>query len=276
MRLKGKVAIVTGGNSGIGRGIVHRFVKEGANVALVGRDSEKGHAVAAEVGALGGTGAFFQADLSQEAVAQGMIDNVIDRFGTLDVVINNAGIGAIRSGLTPQDPPGVRWDRMRGCNLDAAYFVSAYALPYLAKSEEGAIVNISSTAALHGNWGLYCVAKAGIEGLNRAFAAEAAPHGVRVNGISPGWIASDTIKAAQAGGRDNGSWEQPPSLLNRMGTTDEIATAAVFLSCSDSSFITGQTLIVDGGMSIIDYPSIPLLEQIGQRIQSQETDPFEK
>lgn len=268
MRFQNKVVLVTGGNSGIGRGIVHRFVREGATVALVGRDADRGAQVEAEVSNLSGQVAFFAADLSSESVVVDMLARVVERFGRVDVVVNNAGIGSRRSGIEAGDPPGLRWDRLRGSNLDAAYFVSSHALPLLSAVEGGAIVNISSTATWHGNWGLYGIAKAGIEALTRSFAAEAAPHGIRVNCVSPGWIATEEDENISATGTEDGHWKLPPSLFNRMGTPEEIAAAVNFLASSEASFITGQTIIVDGGLVTIDYPSIPMLDHVGHRLYS--------
>ena len=130
------------------------------------------------------------------------------------------------------------------------------------------LINISSTATFHGNWGLYGAAKAGVEGMTRSFAAEAAPYGVRVNAISPGWIETSPEQTAVAQGNSDGQWDMPPSLLDRMGTPEEIANTAAFLASSESSFITGQTLIVDGGLTIMDYPSISSLEVVGHRVFS--------
>jgi len=265
--MRNKVALITGGNSGIGRGIALRFVREGAVVAIVARDEDKGAAVVNEIQHHGGSATFFAADLSSEAQAHAAVQYTVDQFGALHIVVNNAGVGTRRSGVADDDPPGVRWDKLRGPNLDAAYFVSAFAMPHLAAAH-GAIVNISSTATLHGNWGLYCVAKAGVEALTRAFAAEGAPLGVRVNGVSPGWIATEQDAARPAAGSGNGTWAMPPSLFNRMGTPDEIASAVLFLASEEASFITGQTLIVDGGLTITDYPSMPLLKDLGHRVRS--------
>ena len=268
MLLQDKVALVTGGNSGIGRGIVHRFLREGAAVAIAARDPAKGAAVLREAAEMGGEAAFFAVDLAQEDAVAEMIEAVLARFGRLEIVVNNAGLGSRRSDVEPADPPGERWRKLRGPNLDAAYFVSAHALPALARAGGGAMVNISSTAARHGNWGLYGVAKAGVEGLTRAFAAEGAPHGIRVNGISPGWIATERDGEIAASGASDGTWELPPSLLNRMGLPAEIAAAAVFLASPEASFVTGQTLVVDGGLTVLDYPSMPLLSRVGDRLRS--------
>ena len=268
MRLSGKVALVTGGNSGIGRGIVHRFAKEGAQVVFVGRDRGKGEKVRAELAQLGTEAVFLASDLSRESEVERMIAEIGRRFEGLDILVNNAGIGSRRAEIQKSDPPGRRWDQLRGPNLDAAYFTSAHAMPLLKRSGRGAIVNISSTATLHGNWGLYCVAKAGVEALTRAQAAEGAPHGIRANCVSPGWIGTETDKEQPASGSATGKWELPPSLLNRIGTPGEIAAAVLFLASDEASFVTGQTLIVDGGLSIIDYTSIPLLQQHGAKLFS--------
>lgn len=266
--MQGKVALITGGNSGIGRGIVHRFVRAGATVAFVGRNQEKGEAVLAEVHELGGQGAFFAVDLADESAVIKLVDDVSNRFGRLNVVVNNAGIGSRRGGIEKSDPPGVRWQKLRGPNLDSTYFVSAYTLPLLERSGGGAIVNISSTATLHGNWGLYGVAKAAVEALTRSFAVEGASHGIRVNCVSPGWIATKEDEELSAAGTADGEWAMPPSLFNRMGTPAEIAAAVLFLASDDASFVTGQTLTVDGGLTITDYPSIPLLSEVGDRLRS--------
>lgn len=267
MNWQTKVALVTGGNSGIGRGIVHRFVKEGARVVFAGRDKAKGKAVLGEIEAAGGRGRFVEIDLAKEAEVARMIESVGKEEGRLDALVNCAGVGGRRAGVVDGDAPGKRWDKLRGPNLDSTYFASAYALPLLAQSQ-GAIVNISSTATFHGNWGLYCVAKAAVEAMTRSFAAEAAPHGVRVNCISPGWIATENDGKAPPSGSTSGKWDQPPSLLGRMGNTGEIASAVLFLASSEASFITGQTLVVDGGLAITDYTSMPMLKKLGTTLYS--------
>jgi len=268
MRFNDKVVLVTGGNFGIGRGIVLQMAQDGAHVAIVARNKPRGLQVESEVTDRGGKAVFFQADVSDEKTVIDVIDKIIKHFGRLDIVVNNAGCGSQHCGITENDSPGDRWKTFRGPNLDSTFFVSAHALPFLAKNGNSAIVNISSTATFHGNWGLYGVAKSGVEGLTRSFAAEAAPLGIRVNCISPGWIATSEEEVKAASGSDSGQWALQPSLLNRMGTPDEIAKTVRFLASEEASFITGQTLVVDGGLMITDYPSLKSLDQVGHRLFS--------
>jgi NAD(P)-dependent dehydrogenase (short-subunit alcohol dehydrogenase family) len=259
MKFKNRTVLVTGGNSGIGKAIALMAVAEGARVAICGRDQAKGAESLAELRRTGAEAEFFQADVADEAQARALIATVVARFGRLDVLVNNAGAGARRSGVQPSDSPGERWRKILGPNLEGAYYMAAYALPALRAAGGGAIVNISSTATFHGNWGTYGVAKAGLEALTRSLAVEGAPHRIRANSVSPGWIKTDVTKNAAA----SEDWEKSASLLGRMGQPDEIARAVLFLASEDASFVTGATLIVDGGLTITDYPSLPWLEVAG-------------
>jgi len=268
MRFNEKIVLVTGGNFGIGRSIVHRFASEGASVAIVARNEERANRVMAELDDNGYVGAFFKTDVSDEQAVKSMIDSVVDQFGGLDVVVNNAGCGTHHCGVEFDTAPGKRWEIFRGSNLDSNYFVTSHAVPHLVKNAGSAIVNISSTATFHGNWGLYGVAKTGVDGMTRSFAAELAPYGIRVNAISPGWIETSPEETAVAQGDTGGEWELPPSLFDRMGTPEEIANTAAFLASAEASFITGQTLVVDGGLMIMDFPSRKSLELVGHRVFS--------
>ncbi len=268
MRFADRVVLVTGGNFGIGRGIAHKFAAEGARVAIVARNEKRCLEVVDELREKGHEAQSFVADVSCEETVIGMIGQVVAHFGRLDVVINNAGCGSQHCNIKATDAPGKRWEIFRAANLDSTYFVSAHALAHLAEHPASAIVNISSTATFHGNWGLYGVAKTGVDGMTRSFAAECAPYGIRVNAISPGWIETSAEETAAAQGGDSGGWDMPPSLLERMGTPAEIANTAAFLASSDASFITGQTLVVDGGLMIMDYPSMPSLQSVGHRVFS--------
>lgn len=265
-RFDGMTVLVTGGNSGIGRGIVHFFVEAGAEVLFTGRNVEKGRKVEEESLSLGYPARFLACDHADEAAVSALFET-IRQHGRLDILVNNAGVGSRRSGVVPEDGPGVRWDKLVGPNLEAAYLTSAHALPLLAESASPAIVNISSTATMHGNWGLYCVAKAGVEALTRALAVEGAAHGIRANAVSPGWIETEQDGENPASGSADG-WEVPPNLFDRMGQPREIAAAVAFLASDAASFVTGQTLVVDGGLSIIDYTSRTLLQERGEGLFS--------
>ena len=268
MKFENKVTLVTGGNFGIGHGIAKKFAEEGSKIAIVARNEERAKNVIKDLENQGFVAKFFKTDVSKEEQVKKMIKEVLNVFGKLNIVVNNAGCGSQHCGVKPNDPPSSRWEILRSANLDSNFFVSAHSLPHLAKNKDSAIVNISSTATFHGNWGLYGAAKTGVEGMTRSFAVEASTYGIRVNCISPGWIETSPEQTAAAQGNNSGEWEMPPSLFERMGTTEEIANTAAFLASNEASFITGQTIVVDGGFTMIDYPSRNSLKSVGHRIFS--------
>jgi NAD(P)-dependent dehydrogenase (short-subunit alcohol dehydrogenase family) len=265
-RLKDKVTLVTGGNSGIGRAIALLAAEEGARVVIAARDAVRGAATVEAIQEVGGTAIFVAADLRDEDQVKAVIARTVAEYGALHVVVNNAGAGAKRSEVTSEDSPGTRWRKLVSVNLTSAYLVSAYALPELRRAGGGSIVNISSTAAVHGNYGIYGAAKTGVEGLTRSLAVEAAPYGVRVNCVSPGWIKTEATEPASESPADaarRAAWEETTSLLGRMGQPSEIAQAVLFLASEQASFITGAVLIVDGGLTIIDPTAKAWLNTMG-------------
>lgn len=248
---KHKTVIVTGGNGGIGKAIARSFVQAGAKVIVLGRNQQKGEATVAELGAIGNV-TFQPLDLSQS----GEIEAFLGRLTQIDVLINNAGAGESRGGTVKILREGqsgadldARWRTLAGSNLQGAYLMSALAAPQMPKG--AAIVNISSTASIHGNYGLYGTLKAGIDGLTRSLAVELAPRNIRVNAISPGWIQTSNTLPDEAD-PTQADWAANTSLLGRMGQPQEIAEATLFLASHRASFITGTVLTIDGGLSVID------------------------
>ncbi len=267
MRLKDKVTIVTGGNSGIGRSIALLAGAEGAQIVIAARDQARGDETVARVRQGGGEAIFIAADLRVEEQVQALIQQTVAHYGRLDVVVNNAGAGAKRSGVQAADRPHTRWQKLVDANFLTTYLVSAHALPAIRRAGGGAIVNISSTATVHGNYGIYGAAKAGVEGLTRGMAVEAAPDNIRVNCVSPGWIKTEATHPEDAYDpatlTQRAAWEKETSLFGRMGRPEEIAQAVIFLASDQASFITGAVLIVDGGLTIVDPTAQSWLTTMG-------------
>lgn len=247
MRLAGKVAIVTGGTSGIGRATAEAFAAEGAAVAVVGRRPQ-GDALAIS---LGNRSAFVQADLSHPEAAGRLVEEVAARFGRLDILFNGAGIlrwGPVRERTL------VELDEMLAVHLRATFALCQAAIPVMAGGG-GAIINVASIVALKAVPGssLSATAKGAVISLTRALAVEAAPQGVRVNAVLPGLIDTPMLREALESG---GDYEAEARALRggipfgRFGTPQEVAQAALFLADpAASGYITGAVLNVDGGMS---------------------------
>ena len=259
-----QVVVVTGGNSGIGRVIAGAFAAAGAVVWIAGRNVARGEIAVAEIQADGGRAYFSSCDLSDLQAVAAMVATMKDRSGKVDVLINNAGAGESRVGSFDAAEADLaalktRWEQMSGSNFASAFWVSSCVQPLMASGSS--IVNITSTASQHGNYGLYGAMKAGLDGLTRSLAVDLAPQGIRVNAVSPGWIQTpatltDPQSQAQA------EWAVNASLLGRMGQASEISDAVMFLASEKASFITGETLVVDGGLSIIDPTAASWREQV--------------
>jgi meso-butanediol dehydrogenase/(S,S)-butanediol dehydrogenase/diacetyl reductase len=251
MRLAGQVALITGGGSGIGAATARRFANEGASVVLTGRRREPLEAVAGETAAV-----IVQGDISDASHVAEAVSTAIDRFGRLDVLVNNAGVG------------GPDWQRVIEVNLTGARLAAEAALPHLAE-RRGAIVNVSSVSAFvaHPGGAAYTASKAGLVMLTRSLALEHGPQGVRVNAVCPGWVRTemgdssmDAIAAARGISRDEAyALTSRYVPLRREGTPEEIAAACLFLASDEASFVTGASLIVDGGATTVDVAMLDWL-----------------
>ena len=251
--MAGRVALVTGGGGGIGEATGRLFAEEGGQVALV--DSDKAAAEAAAAGiAKSVTGArviALGADLSSEAEALRVVDDALAAFGALHTLVNVAGV-RLYTPLASADPKG--WEFILGVNVLATAYSCKAALPSLRKSGHGSIVNVSSVYGVKGRAGMgqYDTTKAAVLGFTRALAVEEAPHGIRVNAVCPGGtITPFHIRAAAAKGVSEAELRAQDNLLGRWAEPREVAFPILFLACDESSYITGATLMVDAGKSIL-------------------------
>ena len=244
---KEKVALVTGGSSGIGRATALAFARRGAKVVIADVQAEDGEATARQIEHDGGEALFVQTDVSQPAQVESLIETIVDSYGRLDFACNNAGIEG--EAAPTADCTEENWDRVLSINLKGVWLCLKHEIRQMLKQGGGAIVNMSSVAGLVGseNVPAYAASKHGIVGLTRTAALEYADDGIRVNAICPGVIHTAMIERFTGGDKEvqeNLAEGQP---LGRMGKPKEIADAVTWL-CSDSaSFVTGHAMAVDGG-----------------------------
>ena len=242
-RLDGKVAIVTGGASGIGKAAAERFGAEGAAV-IVADVAERGEAIADGIRTCHGRATFVRTDVTQESDVDAMIATAVDRFGRLDILLNNAGVGTFVP-FDRLDPE--TWDRIHAVNLRSMYLACRRALPHL-RATRGVILNMASQSGLQGQArnGAYCASKGGVILFTRSLARELGPDGVRVNCLCPGGIDTPLLRGfVEAAGKSPADVQRPP--IGRLGLPEDVAAAALFLVSDESSFITGVALPVDGG-----------------------------
>lgn len=249
MRLANKVALITGGTSGIGEATALLFAREGAAVAVAGRSEERGRKVVGAIEKSGGKAIFILADVRRADDCRRAVDHTVRAFGRLDVLLNNAGVYYPHDTLECSEE---EWDLQLDINLKGAFLMSKFALPGMIAQGGGVIVNNSS------GWGLvggdkavaYCASKGGMVLMTKAMAIDHGRQGIRVNCICPGDVETPMLPGdAKMRGLDwstylAGCANRP---LGRIGTSEEIAKVALFLASDDSSFITGATLAVDGG-----------------------------
>ncbi|MCL6549299.1 MAG: SDR family oxidoreductase, partial [Alicyclobacillus sp.] len=235
---------VTGGAQGIGRAISQAFQREGATVIAVDLDREAGEECSREDGIR-----FLHADVAEEADVRRVAETVANEFGRLDVLVNNAGIGASGTLLTR---PVAEWDRVIQVNLRGPYMMAKYCAPLLMESGQGVILNIASTRALMSepHTEPYSASKGGLLALTHSLAVSLGPR-VRVNAISPGWIeVSQWKKRSQRVKPDLRPEDHAQHPAGRVGTPHDIAAACLYLAAPEAGFITGANLVVDGGMTI--------------------------
>jgi 3-oxoacyl-[acyl-carrier protein] reductase len=247
-RLEGRVALVTGGSRGIGAAISLRMAAEGAIVAV----NYAGNAIAAadvvaRITAMGGTAEAFQADVSDPAACATLAAAVLERFGHIDVLVNNAGI--TRDGLLVR-MSDEDWGAVIGTNLSGAFYMTRAVGKAMMKARAGSIINISSVVGLTGNAGQvnYASAKAGLIGMTKSVARELAPRGVRANVVAPGFIATEMTDALSEAVRTAAA---ATIALGRFGTPEDVAACVAFLASDDAVYLTGQTIAVDGGMTFV-------------------------
>jgi 3-oxoacyl-[acyl-carrier protein] reductase len=243
--LDGKVAIVTGASRGIGQAIADRFAAEGARVVVnYVAASAKAQTVVEAIAVQGGEAFAVQADVSRSPDVANLIAATLDRFGRIDILVNNAGVMVTQGVLETSEDD---WDRTIDVNLKGPYLCSKAVAPIMIGQGRGTIINMSSNSGLYHPSAMrfteYVVSKAGLNGMTKAMALALGPH-VTVNAICPGWIRTDMVEVIDPAVQQRILDE---TALNRWGTPDDIAGAAVFLASADADFITGELLIVAGG-----------------------------
>lgn len=251
MKLRDKVAIITGAGKGIGQGIARVFVKYGAKVVVADWDEAAGAQTAEELRQAGGDAIFVKCDVSNEEQVRAMIQATLDRYGRIDILVNNAGIGV----YTPVLETSLeQWNRCLAVNLTGVFLCSKYALPHIKAAGGGAIVNIASVHSYQnvGGTAPYAASKGGVVALTRVMAIDHGRDNIRVNAICPGWIDTPLIRGIFASAPDPVEARRAVErrqILGRLGTPEEVGEAAAFLASDEASYITGASLMVDNGMT---------------------------
>jgi 3-oxoacyl-[acyl-carrier protein] reductase len=245
MLLEGKVAIITGASRGIGKAIAQEFISQGATVAFTYRSSEeKARALEAELAANGGQVQGFKSDASKMDEAENLVATVVDAFGTVDIVINNAGITDDTLLMRMSEE---QWDRVIDVNLKSCFALTKAVMRTMLKARSGSIINVSSVVGVQGNAGQanYAASKAGILGFTKSVALELGSRNIRCNAIAPGFIETEMTASLDA---DTVQGWRDAIPLKRGGQPEDVAQLCTFLASDMSAYITGQTICVDGGM----------------------------
>ena len=248
MKLKGMVALITGGSEGMGYATAKLFLEEGAKVVITGRSKEKGVKALRKLRKVGDA-EFIQGDVSNSSDAKRMVDGTAAMFGRIDILFNNAGVFVQR---LAEDMSEDEWDKVIGTNLKGTFLVSKFAIPYMKKQRRGVIINNSSDAGLIGNreCPAYCASKGGITVMTKAMALDYAKYNIRVNSVNPATVRTPMLdKEVRACSDPKAYIEHECGIIpvGRLGMPDEVAHAVLFLASDDASFVTGAALSVDGG-----------------------------
>ncbi len=249
-RLDGKVALITGGASGMGRVAAALFAREGARVVVTDVSDEAGERTAGEIRAWGGDALYVHADVSKAADAEDMVARTMDRFGSLDVLYNNAGVFPADDG-SPVSTPESTWDLVMNINLKGVFLGCKFGIPAMLASGGGSIVNVASFVAIVGAATSqigYTASKGGVLAMTREIAVEYARQGIRANALCPGPIETPLL-AELLSDPERRQRRLVHIPLGRLGQAEEIANAALFLASDESSFMTGATFVVDGGIT---------------------------
>jgi NAD(P)-dependent dehydrogenase (short-subunit alcohol dehydrogenase family) len=251
MRLRDKIAVVTGGAQGIGQAIVTKFHAEGAKVALLDIDEPRGRDVAAALGGPAAGVLFLRCDITREANVERAMAETIAAFGGLDILINNAGVNTYFDATTMTEE---EWERVFAVDLKGAWLCAKHALPAMRERGSGSIVNIASLHAFMTTYGMfpYAAAKSGLVGMTRSLALDFGSEQIRVNAICPGWTRTQLVDEwlqlqPEGAAAEQRVLDQHP--LRRMATPAEIANFVSFVASDEASFITGAALVIDGGLS---------------------------
>ncbi len=245
LTLENKVAIVTGGSRGIGRAIALQFAEAGANVIVVSRTQADLQKVAEEISCLGRESLAIQADIAVKAEVDGMMAKAAERFGSVDILVNNAAVNVMRPLLELREDG---WDKVMGVGLKGYFFCTQAAARLMVSRRSGNIINIVSDAAVKAApaLGVYGIAKAGVLMMTKLFAVDLAPHNIRVNAIGPGMVKT-RFSEPMWGNPDLRKLIEASIPLRRIAEPEEIAAVALFLASDAASYVTGETVFADGG-----------------------------
>jgi len=245
--LEGNVAVVTGGNGGIGRGIALGLAEAGAAIAILARNQEKSRAVVAEIAKMGAKAIAVPLDVTVRAELEPAMAAVERELGPVSILVNNAGIAVQKS---PLKHDAESWDRVIETNLNSCFFLSQIAARSMITRKRGKIINIASEYSHFGSAGVisYSAAKGGLVQLTKSLAIDLARHNIQVNAIVPGWIKTDLTAAAQSGPFFDEIITRTPA--GRFGEPEEMAGTAIFLASHASDFVTGAIIHADGGFAI--------------------------